>query len=152
ENPLLSNAYVNSFITQRAGLNLRTIRKKLNYTIGVSVQPVYLNGYSITKDSSYTPHRDLNIFPVARFALNFSRTKTLNFNYSGNARQPAFFQLQPVRDISNPQYQTQGNPFLKPEGSHTFNLFYNNFNVSTVRIFFSSLSVNTIKNQIVQNT
>ncbi len=151
-NPVLSNAYKNTFINQRAGLNLRTIKKKYNYTLGVSIQPVNLDGYSITKDSSYTPQKTMNIFPVARMAFNFTRTKTLNFNYYGNSRQPVFSQLQPVRDISNPQYQIQGNPSLKPEIHHNFNLFFNNFNVSSGRVFFTGVNVNLFKNQIVNNT
>ena len=94
-NPFLSNAFENTFLNQRAGLNVRTLRKKYNYTLGISFQPVSLDGYSISKDSLYTPQKRLNIFPVARFAYNFTRTKTLNFNYMGNARSQAFRSCNP---------------------------------------------------------
>jgi hypothetical protein len=85
-------------------------------------------------------------------AYNFTRTKTLNFNYQGNASQPSFAQMQPVRDISNPQYQTQGNPFLKPSQSHNFTLYFNNFNFSSGKVMFMGLNANMIQNQIVNNT
>jgi hypothetical protein len=151
-SPQLSNAFENTFITQRIGANIRTVKKKYNYTIGINIQPVILNGFSITKDSVYTPQKRVNIFPVARLAYNFSRTKTLNFNYMGNARQPSFAQLQPVRDISNLQYQTQGNPGLKPEQYHNFSLFFNNFNFTSGKVFFVGTNVSVVKDKIANNS
>ena len=149
--PLLSNAFENTFINQRVSANIRTVKKKYNYTVGINIQPVNLSGYSITKDSSYTPQKRVNIFPVARLAYNFSRTRTLNFNYAGNARQPSFTQLQPVRDISNLQYQTQGNPGLKPEQYHNFSLFYNNFNFTSGKVFFVGTNLSFVKDKIANN-
>lgn len=150
--PALTNAFENYFNEQRYGLNFRTVKKKYNYTLGVSVQPLELKGYSITKDSTYTPQRRTMVFPVARFVYNFTRTKGLNFNYQGSARNPSFTQLQPVRDISNPQYQTQGNPNLKPEQYHNFNLFFNNFNFQSGKVLFTGINASFIQNQIVNNT
>lgn len=150
-NMAQSNAFDNDFIEQRYGANIRTVKKKYNYSLGVTVQPVQLKGYSITKDSAYTPQNRINVFPVARMSYNFSRTKGLNFNYQGNARQPSFSQLQPVRDVSNPQYQTQGNPLLKPERVHNLNLFFNNFNFQSGRVIFTGVNANFIENQIVNN-
>jgi hypothetical protein len=150
-SPNLTNAYENSFINQRIGANIRTVKKKYNYSVGIAIQPVNLDGYSITKDSSYTPRKDVNIFPVARLVYNFSRTRNLNFNYMGNARQPSFTQLQPVLDISNPQYQTVGNPDLKPELYHNFSLFYNNFNFIKGNVFFVGGNLSIVQDKIVNN-
>lgn len=147
----LSNAYENNFDFNRFGASIRTVKKKYNYTLGVIFQPVVLNGYSISKDSAYKPIRNFNWFPVARFTYNFARTKTLNFNYNGNARQPDFEQLQPVIDQSNPQYLTEGNPLLRPSTSHNFNTNFNNFNFGTGRIFLINLGFNFVDNQIVNN-
>lgn len=147
----LSNAFENNFNFNRIGASLRAVKKKFTSTIGVIFQPVLLQGVSITKDSAYKPVQNFNWFPVARFTYNFSRTKSFNFNYFGNARQPAFEQLQPVRDVSNLQFQTEGNPSLRPSVSHTINAGYNNFNFSSGRVFFSNVSFNFVKDQIVNN-
>mgnify|MGYP000326943560 CR=1 FL=1 len=48
------------------------------------MQPVSLKGNSITKDSAFNTINRFNIFPIARFAYNFSRSKTFNANYSGS--------------------------------------------------------------------
>ncbi len=150
-NDLLTNAFENFFNEQRFGANFRTVKKKYNYTLGVSVQPVNLEGYSITKDSTYTPQNRVNVFPVARFVYNFTRTKGVNFNYQGSARQPSFTQLQPVLDNANPQYQTIGNPNLKPEQYHNFTFFYNNFNFQSGKVLFTGLNATVVQNQIVNN-
>lgn len=150
--PELSNAFETDFLNQRIGANIRTVKKKYNYSLGISTQPVSQKGYSLTKDSAYMPIRTQNVFPTARFAYNFTRTKNLNFNYFANAVQPTFGQLQPVKDVSNPQYQTQGNPLLKPSQNHFFSLFFNNLNFTSGRTFFVGANYNFIQNQIINNT
>lgn len=151
-NSFLSNDYENDFYNNRLGLSLRTTKKKYNYTIGLSLQPVNLQGNSITKDSAYKTIRRANLFPIARFVYNFNRTKTLNFSYNGNATQPGFSQLQPVPDQSNQQNITLGNPNLKPSMNHNMNLSFNNFNFTSGKVLFTNLSFSAIKNQIVYNS
>lgn len=145
----LSNNYENDFNYNRISAAMRTVKKKYNYSIGVLVQPVLLKGYSLTKDSAFTPIKNFNWFPVARFVYNFTKTKTFNFNYNGNARQPSFDQLQPVLEESSQLRKSIGNPNLKPSTSHTFNTSFNNFNFASGRIFLVNLSYNFINDQIV---
>ncbi|GAB2826776.1 outer membrane beta-barrel protein [Ferruginibacter profundus] len=151
-NGLLSNDYENDFYNNRIGLSLRTTMKKYNYTLGVSVQPVDLQGKSITKDSAYKSITRVNIFPIARLVYNFSRTKAINATYSGNATQPTFTQLQPVVDSSNIQNIIIGNPNLKPSITQNINLTYNSFNLITGKVLFTALNFSTIKNQIINNS
>ena len=151
-NNILSNDYENNFYNNRMGASIRTTMKKYNYSLGVSVQPVALQGKSLTKDSAYKPITRVNIFPIARFVYNFSRSKSVNINYSGNATQPTFSQLQPVADESNLQNITIGNPGLKPSVSNNVNLTFTNFNFITGKVLFTNFNISTIKNQIVNNT
>ena len=151
-NSFLSNDYENDFYNNRIGVSMRTTKKKYNYTIGISVQPVNLQGNSITKDSVYQTIRRANVFPIARFVYNFNRTRSLNFSYNGNATQPSFSQLQPVQDVSNQQSITTGNPNLKPSMNHNLNFSYNNFNFISGKVLFTNFTFSTIRNQIVNNT
>ncbi len=151
-NNFLSNDYENNFYNNRIGVSLRTTKKKYNYTVGISVQPVNLQGKSLTRDSAYKTIKRANVFPIARLVYNFSRTKTLNASYNGNASQPSFSQLQPVQDFTNPQSTTVGNPNLKPSINHNLNLSYNNFNFITGKVIFTNLTLSTIRNQIVNKT
>ena len=151
-NSGLSNEYENVFRTDRFNLNLRAMEKKYNYSLGLSVQPVTLQGESVSRDSTYRAIKRVNIFPVARVAFNFSRTRSFTASYRGDARQPSYNQLQDVVDSSNLQYRTQGNPSLKPSILHNLNFLYNNFNFTRGTVLFSSLSLSTIQHNIVSNT
>lgn len=151
-NNILSNDYENNFYNNRIGVSMRTTKKKYNYTVGISVQPVNLQGKSLTRDSAYKPIKRASVFPIARLVYNFSRTKTFNASYNGNASQPSFSQLQPVQDFTNPQSTTFGNPDLKPSINHNLNLSYNNFNFITGKVIFTNLTLSTVRNQIVNKT
>jgi uncharacterized membrane protein YgcG len=148
----LSNAFETDFLRQRIGANLRTVKKKYNYTLGLNAQPINQKGYSVSRDSAYNPIKRVNLLPSANFAYNFTRNKTLRFFYNGDANQPSFTQLQPVKDISNPQYQTLGNPLLKPAVAHIFSTSFNNLNFLTGQTFFVGANYNFTNNQIVNNT
>lgn len=151
-NNILTNDYENDFYNNRVGVSMRTTKKKYNYTLGISAQPVDLRGKSITKDSAYKPITRVNVFPIARLSYNFSRSKAININYNGTANQPSFSQLQPVADSSNPQSVVYGNPGLKPAINHNINIGFNNFNFISGKVLFTNLIFTTVKNQIVNST
>jgi hypothetical protein len=151
-NSLISNAFENEFIQQRIGANLRTVKKKYNYTLGLVAQPVTLKGYSISKDSAYTPSRRTNFIPVARLAYNFTRTRTLNVNYMGDVQQPTLTQLQPLVDNTNPQNVSTGNPDLKPAITHGINAFFNNFNFQSGKVLFVGVNAAFEVDRITYNT
>ena len=149
--PFLSNNFENDFYSNRVGISVRTTQKKYNYTLGISVQPVSLQGKSLTNDSAYKTINRVNVFPIARFTYNFSKMKAFAASYSGNATQPTFTQLQDVLDISNQQAATKGNPFLKPAINHNINISFNDFNIVTGRVVFTNITFSTIQNQIINN-
>ncbi len=148
----LSNQFTSRFINDRVGLNFRAMKKKYNYTLGLSILPVSVENYLNEKDTAYKPNHSVNISPLARFTSTFSRTKSLSIAYNGNNRRPSYMQLQPVRDISNPQYQKEGNPDLKPEFFHNVSLSFNSFNLLSGSTFFTGLNLNTVQHKIVNNT
>lgn len=145
-----STIYNNTFYTNNIGANFRNNQKKYNYTLGFSVQPATIIGFQeITKVE--TKQNVINIFPVARFAYNFSRSKSLSFDYNGRSSQPSFDQLQPVADYSNPQSIKVGNPDLKPEFTHRVGARYNNFNFITGVTFFGSISYSLTDSKVVND-
>lgn len=145
----LSDIYNNQFTYNRFGLNLRGIKEKYNYTIGLAAQPNTLageaNGFSQTTNT-------FNWVPTARFVYKFKHRQMLTINYSGTSQQPGFGQLQSRPDYSNPQNIIYGNPDLKPAFSNTLHLRYDQFDFKTGSSLFTNLSFNTIQNQIVAST
>ncbi len=147
----LTNIYENIYITNRFGINFRTVQKKYNYTIGVAIQPATIESNSFTKNATSYKQNLVNFFPVIRVAYNFSRSRSFNLNYNGSTNQPTYQQSQPVYDYSNRQNIILGNPDLKPEFSNTFSMRYNNFNFVSGDVFFSNLSASFTKDKIVSN-
>ncbi|MDB5138045.1 MAG: TonB-dependent receptor [Mucilaginibacter sp.] len=145
----LSTLYNYQFISNRFGLNLRGIKPKYNYTIGLSAQPNTLTGES---HDFHTSTNTFNWVPTARFVYNFAKNHTFTVNYSGNSSQPGFAQLQLQPDYSNPQNEIFGNPDLKPSFSNTINIRYNEFDIKSGNSLFTNFSFNTVQDQIVANT
>ena len=117
----LSNYFENTNEAHRLGTNLRIIKKKYNYQLGVSAQRTTLVSDNVTK-ASMLEQTYTNLFPNASFTYQFARSKSLRFNYRGRTNQPSASQLQPVIDDSNPRNLRQGNPALNQEFTNNFSI------------------------------
>ncbi|KXK42306.1 MAG: TonB-dependent receptor [Bacteroidetes bacterium OLB11] len=75
--------------------------------------------YNANVSNSY-----LGLFPTLFLTQKLSSNQDINFNYSRRVNRPSFFQLIPYIDVSNPQDTSAGNPNLKQEYIHSFELGY----------------------------
>lgn len=147
----LTNYFENINESHRLGTNMRFVKKKYNYQVGLSAQRTTLVSDNVTKNTllkqSFT-----NLFPNASFNYQFARSKNLRFNYRGRTSQPSASQLQPVVDDSNPRNLRQGNPGLNQEFSNNFSLNYNFFNTTKFRNLFAAVNYSNTYNKIVNST
>ena len=151
-NPELSNIYDYSFSTNNINVNYRYRTETLNYSIGASAQPSLLKGSTEINGQDITFKRKATHFaPIARFEYRFSRSKRLSLNYSGRPNEPSYSQLQPVTDISNPQFPVTGNPNLEAEFSHNLRLRYNNFDFASGNSLFAMITGTLTNNKVVSN-
>ncbi len=146
-----SNEFNYTFMTNRLGFNYRLTDKKYNFALGLALQPTLLTGNSVTNQST-SRRTGLYLIPVARYSYSFSRTKEFNASYNGRNNEPSFAQIQPVTDLSNPQFPIVGNPDLKAEFVHTLNMRFNNFNFEKGDVLFTNISVNMSQDRVVSNT
>lgn len=150
----LTNSFENTFVANRFGANFRAQEKKYNYQLGIGVQRATLTSKSyraMTGKDSLTQQSYTNFFPTANFNWTPSRTKGLRINYRGRTNQPSISQLQDVLDVTNPLYVKTGNPELKQEFSHNFNLGYNTFNILTFKYLAANISFSATQNKIVNS-
>jgi hypothetical protein len=147
----LSNKYTSSFATQRIGLNYRYGNKKINYNIGMALQPSLLKGvYEGLADK--VESKSLNLFPVMRFDFTPSTRNSFGIYYDGYSIAPSFSQLQPVPDLRNLQNVIIGNPSLKAAFNHSINLTYRSANPDNNSSLQILLNGSMIQNQVVINT
>jgi hypothetical protein len=94
-----------------------------------------------------TVHQDYdNFIPSVSIQRKF-KTSSINFGFTERIQRPGIFQINPFVNRSNPSFITFGNPDLRPELNHTFELTYSNFTKSSINIGISyAFSNNSIQN------
>jgi len=151
-NLLLTNNFENIFTAHRAGINFRVQQKKYNYQFGLGVQQSTLESKShqgLTGKDSLIKQTYVNIFPTANLNFTPSRSKNLRISYNGRTNQPSISQLQNVPDATDTLNIRIGNPSLKQEFNHNFNIGYNSFNAINFKFIAANLRFNTTQNKIV---
>ena len=142
-----TNLFENSNLYDRIGTNLRVVKKKYNYQVGIAVQQTTLESNNLST-KNLIEQKATNYFPTASFNYQFQRSRSLRFNYRGRTAQPSATQLQDVVNEDNPLYTSRGNPALKQEFSHNFMLSYNFFDIVKFRNLFAFLTFSTTQDKI----
>jgi uncharacterized membrane protein YgcG len=146
----LSNVFQYNFLSQQFGLNYNYKTKTNEFSLGIRANPTTLSGNSETLNSSIN-RTNLFFAPIVRYQYKYSQTKSISVYFYGFANEPQFNQLQPVRDISNPQRPIVGNPDLNSAFSQNLNAYLNTSNPNRKTSFILNLQANMLSNQVVQN-
>ncbi|HCN83781.1 MAG TPA: hypothetical protein DIT07_09190 [Sphingobacteriaceae bacterium] len=119
----LSNNFKYSVTEARLSVGYSYLKGKYQLTLGAAGVPIVLSGTNNDTGTSVR-RKSFNIIPIAGFSYRPSLQQTLSVYYSSAVTAPDFNQIQPVRDVTNPQNTTIGNPNLKPAFSHSVNSYY----------------------------
>ncbi len=145
-NPLLSNYFRNDINYNRASLLFTKDHEKYSFTADLVYQQSYLKG--TTEKIGDIPIQNTYNYFLPAMTFNWL-DKNLRFRYNTNINEPSATQLQPIVDNSNPQNIFTGNPKLKPEYAHSFNVRYNFFDNFNFVNFFTFINVRYTKDKIV---
>lgn len=147
----LTNNFENTSEMHRYGANFRVQNTQYNYQLGLSMQKALLENESFfaSRGKQFISQNFTNFFPTANFNYTPVRGKNLRISYNGRTNQPSITQLQNVPDVTDTIFQTIGNPNLKQEFNHTFNLGYNAANILTRRFFSANVNFTATQNKIV---
>ncbi len=144
---LYSNAFQNTYFSNRFTLNYRIQHPKYNLSVGSGLQTRDVNSINTTK-STQIKQNYLNLTPTVNFQYLFTKTQNLRINYSGRTGQPSINQLQPIITTSDSINFSQGNPNLRQQFTHSLRLLYTNFNTVTQRVMFATINASMITNDI----
>lgn len=109
--------------------------KTLGMQVGGRFERTDINGSAQNQNSGIAPVNNSynNFIPSFSISKNLSQTSSLRLSYSKRIQRPSLQFLNPFRDVSNDQFQRQGNPLLSPEISQTVELNYSKmFSVGTM--------------------
>lgn len=95
-------------------------------------------------DTSKLKQNYLSVIPSATISRKFKDMSSLNLAYTNRIQRPGIYQLNPFVDRSNPNFESTGNPNLKPAFTNIIQLSYNKSKKATLNIalgymFFNSL-------------
>lgn len=121
---------VNDFLNQNASVSFQSRSPKFNYTIGVGLEPSRMKTVIQEHgkdDKIIGPKNYLNFSPRFEFNYLWDRRHNLRIRYNGQAEAPSTNQLFDGVFSQNGNNLTIGNPNLRPNFTHSFNLRYQKY-------------------------
>jgi len=129
----LSVYYTNDVMINRLGTDFRYSFNGLNIMLGIAGQYLQMKGkYSVDKNMPLLTDPIDKVYwslsPKVNLTCELPNNMWLEFDYGYDVTEPSFEYLQPVPNVSNPLYRTEGNINLKPERTHDASFNFNYYN------------------------
>jgi hypothetical protein len=132
---LYSNDFRYRYNIHSTGADFKYNKKKFTMIVGSAVN---FSGFEQTdqvKDST-RKYSFVNYYPKLSIRFAPSTQRSMTFRYNGNNNPPTLEQLQPLRENTNPLIIQLGNPGLRQEFVHTFNINIRDYKMLSERGFF----------------
>lgn len=121
-DPTKSSHFIYSENIYAAYANFSTpIGEKLSLQAGLRAEKTVAEGESVTLNQT-TPREYLDFFPSVFVKQNVSEDYQINYNYSRRIQRPHYGSLNPFLFYLDPFTLIQGNPYLRPQYTHSFGL------------------------------
>ncbi len=140
-----SNEFESNKMQNRIGSSIIYDHKKNRFVGGVRFRNVTISNKNLISDTTILQSVN-NFLPRFKYTHKFSQTNRFVANYSTSSSQPTVSQLQPVRDNTNPNRISLGNPNLKPNYVHSAFISYNSYKPVSGRYIWSRLSQTITEN------
>ena len=150
----LSSEVENSYFNHRVEAIWQGRYDKLNYNLGVSLQPQIsethnILGANVGNDKKQTV---FNWAPTLRVQYKFTKQHTIQLRYNGRSSAPNVQYLQEIISITDPLKPQYGNPDLKPTFTNNVQLNYNNYMRESGKSIMFNLSYNNTLNTVSNET
>lgn len=132
-NELLTNDFNSKDQVHAIYLNYQNQFKNFSYQLGLrgedALLTTHLGAYDKAGNFSYTPGKVAytRLYPSIFLTQKLNADQQLQANYSRRVNRPRAWDTNPFLDISDDPNFRQGNPNLKPEDVHSFELSYSKF-------------------------
>lgn len=118
--------------------------KKWSGQAGLRVEHTQVTGRQLTYDSSFSRNY-AQLFPSAAIGYRASERHSLELSLSRRIRRPAYGQLNPFKFYLDPTTYREGNPYLQPEVTGSFELSHSYRQKLTTTLGYSRTSGNIIE-------
>ncbi|HYG40578.1 MAG TPA: outer membrane beta-barrel family protein [Cytophagales bacterium] len=103
-----------------AYINIHTQYKKFGFQLGLRAEQTIAKGNLITENLQKPDTSYLNFFPSVFVSQKISEKNQVTYSYSKRIDRPSYQNLNPFIYFLDPYAYFQGNPFLKPQYTHSF--------------------------------
>ncbi|MDR2916106.1 MAG: TonB-dependent receptor [Tannerella sp.] len=101
--------------------------KKTSTKVGVRGEYTWNDGVSKSEIREKFDNNYFNIIPYVNFSYSLKPTQTIKASYTQRLYRPGIWSLNPYVNDVDPMNISYGNPNLKEEIAHSFNVTYSNF-------------------------
>jgi hypothetical protein len=146
-----SNIFKNIRQENKAGAKFIYETKKHVFNVGSRFRNVAISNENLISDTLIL--QDINnLLPNFRYKYKPSRSKSLSFAYNTASSQPSISALQPIQDNANPNRISLGNPNLRPDYSHSFNMNFNSWSPLTAKYVWTGINFSVTDNAFTNAT
>jgi outer membrane receptor protein involved in Fe transport len=122
--------------------------KKLSTKTGFRLERTWNDGHSVTSgNTTYFTNRLFNLVPYITFSYMPKQGQTIKLSYTQRLSRPGIWYLNPYVNNTDSMNISYGNPGLKSEVSHSFELGYTYF---TPKFNFSAGSSSSFTNNSIE--
>ncbi|TCC90329.1 TonB-dependent receptor [Pedobacter frigiditerrae] len=86
----------------------------------------------------------LNFIPSISVNRKFKDNSSINFGFTSRIQRPGINQLNPFVDRSNPNFESSGNPDLKPMVGQSLEVNYSRFKKASLNIGFRAIIIDNL--------
>ncbi len=118
-DPTKSNHFIYTENINAAYFNIsKDLGKKWSGYFGLRIENTNITGEQLVDDTSFK-NNYTQLFPSAFVSYAFNPKNSLEFNYSRRISRPSYDQLNPFKFFLDPTTYKEGNPYLKPQTTHS---------------------------------
>ncbi|WP_298391678.1 outer membrane beta-barrel family protein [Hydrotalea sp.] len=143
----LTNHFKYNINSQSGGATFRYNAKKINFSAGTGIGITSFRLNDILQNTNRTI-QFTNFLPTASVNFTPKTQRKISLTYTGSTRNPSLVQIQPFVDNTDPLNINIGNPNLKQEFNHRFQLSVSDFKVLKSRNIYVSGNFNLTNNAI----
>lgn len=123
-DPTKSNHFIYDENINAGYINYSKEFPKWNFQLGLRAEQTNIKGNQVVTnqkfDSSY-----FNLFPSAFINFKLDKKNELGLSVSRRLDRPSYAQLNPFKFFLDPSTYREGNPYLRPQYSYSFELIHN---------------------------
>lgn len=117
--------------------------KKWGVKAGLRIEQTHIDANFYGAGSQFSSN-SLNFIPAISVNRKFKNMTNLNLGITSRIQRPGIYQLNPFVDRSNPNFETTGNPDLKPMYGYALEASYSIMKKAAINIGFRAMTINNL--------